>query len=279
MHRRTFLKLGVALGAAVNLPRPRLNAPAIASTLPLPISHTYFADVEALLATRLSNFDALLVPAHAAAELIWRRALQRLPGPPGRAHDPDGAFTIPYATTIAGLVYRGAPPQSLADLWRGEALWPDSARLVIGAALLRRGYPLNDTHPGRLAQIEKDLLALRPRLARDPLAALRAGRAPLALALIPLSPEAQQSGEGLGVRGSGVGVFFPPEGAALVEHDWVIPLNARQPQAALDLICAGPRFTLDAPRFTFPLIPLTPLPHAALAQREAIWSRVRAVAR
>ncbi len=276
LHRRTFLKLGAALGAAVSLPLPRLNSFAIASSLPLPIPHTYFAEVEALLRSRLSAFDALLVPAYVASELIRRAALQRVAGPPGRAHDPDGAFSLPYATAIAALVYRGAPPQSLADLWQPEAVWPDSARLVIGAALLRRGCPLNDTHPGHLAQVEKDLLALRPRLVRDPLAAVRSGRASLGLALLsfPFSQHFATAHQ----LGLGVGALLPPEGAALVEYDWVVPLNARQPHAR-DLLGPRPRSTLDAPGPTSPLIPLTPLPQAALAQRQAIWSRVKHIAR
>ncbi len=310
ISRRAFLQLSAALGAAFlqqtahpsTAPRRGLAhaqcAPTagdlfVASACPLPCPHRYFPDAERLLDYRLDAFDLLLVPAYTAVELIRRRALQALPGVPGRPHDPDGAYTLPYLTAISALIYRGAPPSSLDDLWTCDALWPDSPRLVIGAALLRRGYPVNDSHSGHLAQVEDDLLRLRPRLAPDPLAGLRSGLASLALTLIRIeaiaSIPARPSTSPL--RGSAqeatrTGAMIPPEGAAIVEYDWVVPLGARNLETALAFIANaqpgihelakpphGTQSAFDASDSK--LTPLTPLLAAALAQRASIWKSLK----
>jgi len=310
ISRRAFLQLGAALGAAflqqTSHPStaplgsfahahraPTAGGLSIASTFPLPFQYRYFPDVERLLDYRLDIFDLWLVPAYTAVELIRRGALQTLPGVPGRPHDPDGAYTFPYLTAISALVYRGAPPSSLDDLWARDALWPDSPRLVIGAALLRRGYPLNDSHSGHLAQVEEDLLRLRPRLVSDPLAALRSGLASPALTLIRIEAIASAPSRpstsplrGSAQGATGIGAMIPPEGAAIVEYDWVVPLGARNAEAALAFIANAPSGTGDiakpprgtphafdasAPKLT----PLTPLPAAALAQRASIWKRLK----
>jgi len=297
VHRRTFLKLSGACGAAcLRLSSAPWSGIAIASTLPLPFPHHAFPNPETLLARRRPAFDLLLVPAYAAVELIRRQALQPLVGPPGRAHDPDGTFTIPYAWAVGGLLYTGDPPQALDDLWRRPSLWPDSPRLVIGAALLRRGYPLNDTHPDHLAQVEQDLLQLRPRIVPDPAAGLRMGLAALALAVAPSpspllarSPTSRAgeeshappslAGKGDGALGLArqphVGVMLPPEGAAWLEYDWVIPLGRPNREAVFNFLANTPHAVRppempQAPR----LIPLTPLPTAASNRYAEIWARV-----
>jgi hypothetical protein len=267
-----FLQLSAALGPALlgpNLLRPAL---AIASTLPLPFAHRRVPDVEAWLLNepargkrRLDSLDLLLVPAYAAAELIRREWLYRVAGPSGRPHDPDGAFTVPYALHVGAILFRGAPPKSLDALWRADTIWPDSARLVLGAALLRRGYPLNDAHPGHLAQIEQDLLDLRPRIAGgDPVAGLRSGQAAV-LALMPAHAAV-----------AGPSVFLPPEGVALVEYDWVIPAEARHPGAAQDFIADMTCSPLSSHAVASRLIPFTPLPASARVQRDRIWARLKA---
>jgi spermidine/putrescine-binding protein len=264
LNRRAFLKLSAAFGLAAYL-RPPVQ-PVIASTHPLPFPHHYFPNAELLLTQPLGLYDLLVVPAYLAAELIRRGALRQLngdlPQSTGRAHDPEGAFTLPYAFAIGGLAYRGLPPKSWDDLWNSDALWPDSSRLVLGAALLRRGYPLNDTHPGHLAQIEEDLIRRRPRIVPDPLAGLRSGISTLALAPILVS-----AGE------ADFSILRPPEGAALIEYDWAIPAGSSNTQLALNFINHTHHASLVTPHAS--LIPLTPLPTRALAQRAAIWSRVK----
>jgi hypothetical protein len=273
LHRRTFLQLSAALSSSAlvfgnKLPRP---APLIASTLRVPFAHHFFPNAAALVAQGLTAFDLWLVPAYAAAELIRKEAVQHLTawsgigGSLSRAHDPDGAFTVPYAYRLSAILYRDDPPGSLDDLWRAEALWPDCARLVIGAALLRRGYSLNDAHAGHLAHIEQDLIDLRPRFTSDPRAAFVSGRARFAFSLIPTHAVRTMPN-----------VLVPSEGAALVEYDWVIPRDAPDAQVARDFIIRAQGERLDVAAVTPRLTPITPLPASALAQRDKIWARLKA---
>ena len=286
LSRRAFLKLSAAFGAAAALKLPR--GLAIASTLHLPVPHHYFASAESVLARGLSQFDLLLVPAYAAAELIQHNALQTLRGSPHRAHDPEGAFTVPHAYAVSALVYRDTRPGAFDDLWQRSALWPDDARLAGGAALLRRGYSPNDTHPGRLRQVERDLMELRPTISSDPVARLRSARSTLALAPLLISAgEAAFSplARACGARDRGprseaepgvrAEAFLPPDGAILIEYDWVIPQSSRDAETARALIT---EMTMPSACHLPPaarLIPLTPLPAAALVQRAVLWSRLK----
>jgi hypothetical protein len=258
VSRRRFLHMSAAsLAALLFRPPPGL---AIGSAWPLPLRHRFFSDPHRLL-TRAAEFDALLLPAYAAAELIRQDALQPLAGPAGRAHDPAGAFTMPHLTAAAVMIGRSAST-SLDALWSPEAVWPADGRLVIGAALLRRGYPLNSIHPGQLAQVEKDLLALPLRLAAQPLRALEAGRGSLALALVPIDEMTRRR------------AAVPAEGRIEIEYDWVIPRAARQPEAAERFIRAQSAlsdFNLAGRPSTFTL---APLPEAARARYAEIWDNV-----
>lgn len=130
MKRRTFLKLSAVLGAALALPPRSLR---LASALPLPFPHTRLANPDTALDPR--EWDALLIPAYRAAEWIqrgWLAPLTRCIAP-GRAHDPESAFTHPY---------RFHWHRSLLDNW---------PRLTAALALQHSGYSPNDTHPGHLA--------------------------------------------------------------------------------------------------------------------------------
>jgi hypothetical protein len=234
--------------------------PRIASTLPLPFPHAYFPDPEALLASvrSLARFDLLLAPAYIAAELIQRGVLQATGGmpewAPGRAHDPDGTFTIPYRYKIGALRYsEGGAPASMpswSELWQadGRILWPSGSRLAIGAALLSRGYSPNDTHAGHLAQAGDDLA----RLESAPPTSAR-----LALELVDASAASHAR--------------LPMEGVPLIEYDWVIPV-AGSVELARKFVQSLGR-PADIPKLAGArLIPLMPLPEPARRQHAEIWS-------
>ena len=270
LTRRTFFQVGAAFGAAgfVRPNRALAAGPRIAACLPLPFAHTRFSDIQSLLSAPLAAFDLLLLPAYAAAGLIARRALLPLGGPAGRAHDPDGAFSIPHSYHVAALLGARQAPASLDDLWQAasQTLWPSDARLLIGAALQRRGYSPNDTHPGHLAQVQADLAARKPRLARDPAAALSARQGRLAYALLPV--------------GAIPDLTLPIEGSPLVEFDWVIPAGANAADAALVFLQNLQPPELSAlPDFGRRLIPLAPLPPAARAQHAEIWAELTRASR
>ena len=255
-NRRVFLKLG-AIGAAAALFRPPTLAvafPRIASTLPLPVPHEYFDDPDSMLACSLARFDLLLAPAYIAAELIRHGRLQAAGGPPGRAHDPEGAFTIPYRYQIGALrcLDGGAPAgvASWSELWQaeGRVLWPGGSRLAIGAALLGRGHSPNDTHAGHLTQAGSDLI----RLQASPRTSTR-----LTFELVDASAAGQAR--------------LPVEGVPLIEYDWVIPAAGNAALARPFVQSLGQ--PADVP--TLPgvrLIPLMPLPAPARRQHAEIWA-------
>ena len=260
LNRRAFLKLG-ALGAAAALFRPPSLAPVfprIASALPLPVPHVYFDDPEGLLESPLAGFDLLLAPAYIAAALIQRGVLQATGGKPerapGRAHDPDGVFTIPYRYKIGALRYsEGGAPASMpswSELWQadGRILWPSGSRLAIGAALLSRGYSPNDTHAGHLAQAGKDLawLGSTPRTS-----------AHLTFELV----DAAAAGD----------ARLPLEGVPLVEYDWVLPAAGNAERARSFVYSLGRPANVPNLR-NVRLIPLMPLPEPARHHHAKIWA-------
>ena len=268
LNRRSFLKLsalglaGWGLAPAQTLPPPPGLSPRLAATLPIPFPHHYVADPEILLTRLPAEVDLLLVPAYIAAGLIQRGRLLPLAGPPGRAHDPEGAYTLPYRCAASAVLHpAGRAP---ADPWQPALAWPSFGRLMLGAALQRRGHSPNDAHAGHVAQAGQDLAALRPSVLADPLAALRAGAVPAALLPVPLLSD------GTFGLDEDLVAAVPPWGGVLIEYDWVLPTSAPDPALALAFLKtlppalppnAGPR-----------LVPLAPLPERTQAQYAHLWT-------
>ncbi len=280
--RRTFLKFGAAAAVAalaLQLPDLSRNVPGfsllrVKSALPLP-GYGFLPFPERLWESALDHVDVALVPAYVAAKLIQNGLLRPVHGPSGRPHDPEGRYTVPFAYRVAALRLPGGPATPLAatwaDLWSaaGRAVWPAFSRLITGAALLRRGYSPNDTHPGHLAQAADDLGRLRPRIVpevSERFKALQRTEKPLAFVLADPS----ELGRANGLR-------LPAEGTMLIEYDWVITASPTQAAAARQFIDELPP-TAQSLRCDLParLIPLMPLPQAAQAQHDEIWASLTA---
>jgi hypothetical protein len=256
VSRRSFLRLAGLAAASAGLSRAWAAPPGearaalrIAAAVPVAAPHTLAPSLGGWTRRAVEAFDLLLAPAYLASALIAQGALARLPGPAGRAHDPDGAFTVPGAYRVGALAGGGAA-LGWEALWSRpeQAVWADEPRLALAAALAHRGYSPNDPHPGRLAQAHADLLALRPRRAADPLGALEAGAASLALALLEPAQAAA--------------LPLPAGRALLLEYDWIVPAaSPRRAEAAAWARALPPVLppALDGAR----LIPLMPLPLAA----------------
>jgi hypothetical protein len=243
----------------------------VGASLPVPAAHTRIKDPEAFLArpALADRFDLLLLPAYVAAGLIQEGALRTIGGVPGRAHDPDGAYTLPYAEALTVEVTRaGGTPAA------GPAAWPALRRVVLGAALRERGYSPNDPHPGHLVQAGADLLAARPHLAEDPLAELAAGRAGSAHVLLPVGIEGWPAmGEGVPGGGTaGLAWRLPAWGGLRVAFDWVVPAGTADAAEALDLARSLPP-ALPEPGWArgLPAVPLAPLAGAARAEQVRVW--------
>lgn len=266
VDRRAFLKLSGAGLAGIGLrpARAALAAPVVAATLPVPFAHRYVANPDSLLARLPAGADLLLVPAHVAAGLIQRGRLLRLAGPAGRAHDPEGAFTVPYRFAVAALVHPlDAVPD---DPWQPSLAWPSFGRLLLGAALQRRGHSPNAPHAGHVAEAARDLLRLRPDLAADPIAALLAGRAAAAFAPVPVNEAREPE------LAAGLAATLPPWGGVLLEYDWAIPASAPDPEAARAFVAGWPGAAAPAWPNARHFPPLMLLPRRIQAQQAALWA-------
>jgi spermidine/putrescine transport system substrate-binding protein len=89
-------------------------------------------------------------------------------------HDPGNSFSVPYAWGTTGLCYRSdlvaEAPDSWTDLLRpaadvaGRVTMLSTDRWMLAAALLARGYSVNETDPARLEEIKADLIAAKATL-------------------------------------------------------------------------------------------------------------------
>jgi spermidine/putrescine transport system permease protein len=86
--------------------------------------------------------------------------------------DPDNKFTVPYMCGTALIAVNKAkvkfPIQSYQDLWnprlKDSLVVLDDQRAIIGMALKKLGYSLNETDPKRLAQAKAELVKLLPNI-------------------------------------------------------------------------------------------------------------------
>jgi len=251
--RRTFFKVSALLSAlTLRFGRPL----AVASALPMAGAYINM-DADELEPLK---FDAALLPAYAAVHGIHQRDLHRLSGPPGRAHDPEGAFTVPFKIMIAAVAYAGAEPaQPLFEhLWTREALWPRFGRLALGVALVRRGYSPNTLNLNEVEAAAQALKELRPRFVKNVPRALETGKGAVGLVL----RDAAQ----LPVTG------LPAEARLMIEYDWVMPRTCTQTQAAEALIRRLSRpFQLNLPQ---PYFTLAALPEPARTRYAELWREV-----
>ncbi|MDG0843452.1 ABC transporter substrate-binding protein [Staphylococcus equorum] len=87
--------------------------------------------------------------------------------------DKENTYSIPYFFGTVGIVYnKNVYPNDNFDSWnqlykakyKDNILLVDGAREMIGVALNKLGYSLNDTHSPHLADAEKDLTRLGPNV-------------------------------------------------------------------------------------------------------------------
>jgi hypothetical protein len=194
---------------------------------------------------------ALLVTAELAARLIQQGRLAHLAGPPGRAHDPEGAFTTPAGISV--LTVTGA--DRLCELLRPGGLWPADARTSIAATLLALGYSPNSHSAVELARAERALAQAWPEFVADPAGDVRTA---------------------LGARAllwRNLGAPEPLDAGLAVEWDWVILIEAPDPAIAEDFIRAQRRPVPAFPAYTRTL---TPLSDETSFAYQRIFERVRA---
>jgi spermidine/putrescine-binding protein len=85
------------------------------------------------------------------------------------AWDPELKWCNPYLSGATGIIFRRSvnpAPHAWASLWeerfRGRITMLDDPAEVIGACLMKLGFPLNSTNPEELAQARAEALAQQP---------------------------------------------------------------------------------------------------------------------
>ncbi|WP_118133663.1 spermidine/putrescine ABC transporter substrate-binding protein [Oceanicella sp. SM1341] len=89
-------------------------------------------------------------------------------------YDPGNTFSAPYAWGTTGLCYRSDlvedPPSSWNDLLspapelEGRVTMLSTDRWLMAAGLLAKGFSVNDTDPGHIAEVKETLIAARKTL-------------------------------------------------------------------------------------------------------------------
>ena len=195
--------------------------------------------------------DVLCPPDHAVRELRQEGLLQplgfdQLPNLAnldasfllGRAHDPEGRYSVAKDWGTTGYLIRtdrvGGPAESWAGFWHlarehsGRVCVLDAPGEVIGAALKMRGCSYNSADPEELEQARQDLLFLRSHLLSfdtDYKPHLASGEAWLALGW---------NGDAISLQRDGhpIRYVLPSEGSQIWEDDWAIAATTPRASAA-----------------------------------------------
>ena len=155
------------------------------------------------------------------------------------AYDPEERFSVPLAFGTTGLLYSESSVPSL-DSWQ-PFFEPDGIRVgvlrelreVIGAALILAGHSPNATDPGALADAEKILMRQRPSV--DSVTSDEF-TLPVENGLVAVH-HAWSGPAAIAVRRTpGLAYSVPLEGALLWVTTAAIPVDAPDPDGALELL-------------------------------------------
>jgi len=151
--------------------------------------------------------------------------------------DPGNKFSVPYmwGNGVIAVNTKMAPGTitSYADLWEGKfensLVVLDDERAIIGIALKKLGYSLNETDPAKLEQARQELLKLKPNIKKfdsdSPSSVLIKGEA---AAGYMWGAEAVLAEKG----NKDIKTFFPKEGMYLWQDNFVIPKGAEHKKNA-----------------------------------------------
>ncbi len=223
------------------------------------VNQTIFESNEALLTQLLNSapgaYDLITPSDYMVRQMIERGLLRKLDPAlvpnvqnvqaafrTGRAHDPNGEYSVTKNWGTTGIIYRPdvvtEPVRSWADLWAlaprysGRVVVVEAQDEVIGAALKLLGYSYNEADPARLAEAERKLMELRPHVG-------------LSSEYFAMFQE-EVVVMGLGWNGDAfviaqeyqtpVSYIIPTEGALLWEDNWCVPAGALHPSNAMRFI-------------------------------------------
>lgn len=152
-------------------------------------------------------------------------------------YDPGNQYTLPYENGTDAIVVNTAAvkdvPASWADLWnpeyKGQMVFADDERTVIGLTLLTLGYDVNTTDKDQLAKAEQKLALLTPGIKKydsdSPHSDLISGDVNLGETWTGEAFMAQQAM-------SSIQFIYPKEGSILWQDNWAMLKTAPHTDAA-----------------------------------------------
>ena len=149
----------------------------------------------------------------------------------GLAFDPENKYTVPYmwgnAVVAVNTKMVGTEINSYADLWdskfENSMVVLDDQRAIIGIALKKLGYSLNETDPVKLEEAKNELIKLKNNIkifdSDSPKTSLINGEASVGYVWGAEAVLAQK-------ENPDIKVFFPEEGLYLWQDNFIIPNGA-----------------------------------------------------
>lgn len=157
------------------------------------------------------------------------------------SYDPGNKYSVPYlcgdAVVVVNTKKFPGDITSYSDLWDGkfkdQMVVLDDERALIGMALKKLGYSLNETDPAKLNQAEAELKKLRPNIkifdSDSPKTSLINGEASVGYVWTAEAALAEKDNKDLKT-------FFPKEGMYTFEDNLIIPKNAKNKELAQEFI-------------------------------------------
>ncbi|HUI88119.1 MAG TPA: spermidine/putrescine ABC transporter substrate-binding protein [Anaerolineales bacterium] len=206
-------------------------------------------DMIAKLSSGASSYDLIQPTDYATSILINQSMLQKLdhgqlsvlanfdPTTLNLSYDPGNQYTIPYEAGLDAIVVNTATvkdlPKAWADLWKpeykGQMVFADDSRDVIGLTLLTLGFDVNTTDKSQLDQAKQKLAQLTPGIKKydsdSPHSDLISGDVNLGETWTGEAFMAQQALPS-------IQFIYPTEGSIVWQDNFAIPKNAQHPDAA-----------------------------------------------
>jgi len=216
------------------------------------INYDEYSSDEAMLAkvtAGASSYDLVQPTDYAVSILIHQGMLQTFdhsqlsvlgnfdPGSMNLPFDPGNQYSLPYEGGLDAIVVNTDAikdvPKSWADLWnptyKGQMVFADDERTVIGLTLLTLGFDVNTTDKGQLDQAKQKLAQLTPGIKKydsdSPHSDLISGDVNLGETW---TGEAFMAQQGL----PSIQFIYPKEGSIIWQDNWSMLKNARHTDAA-----------------------------------------------
>lgn len=216
------------------------------------VNYSTFSSNEEMLAKLQAggnNYDLVVASDYMVEALVKQGLLQELnldnvpnlnymdPNVLKKAFDPENKYSVPYMWGDAAIAVDTSKInfeiKSYKDLWdprlKGSIVVLDDQRAIIGMALKKLGYSINETDPKALAEAEKELIALQSNIkaydSDSPKTLLINGEASVGFvwgAEVSLAARENKN----------IKCVIPEEGLFLQQDNFVIPKDAGNVRAA-----------------------------------------------